>query len=219
MAIAAASRSLFDLPNTRNQSGWQWHYDLANTYRYYTLYQLLGQRWDVILPPFSKLFTLRPYSSDHPWSQAEMGPLFQLLLCLCHAFATRGHWINMRPCWRVGAEGLLRGVCPLPLMNTLGRLETRCGVLSYTSSGLPLESMTLRCFPNPLGFYLGCVFHAMEKKNGKSMLFCIVQSSVCLFMMGSLLGSPLKRNCERNQTGKGGTMLSIRSITGSAQAQ
>lgn len=113
--------------------------------------------------------------------------------------------------------------CLLPLLKTLGKLETGWSVLSSTSRGLPLKAMSSLDVFHPFGilsFYIwGASFMLWGRKTGKSLLFCIVQSSMCLFMMGSLLESPFKRNCERNQTGKGGTMISIRSITGNAQTQ
>ena len=58
--------------------------------------------------------------------------------------------------------------CLLPLMKTLGKLETGWGVLSCNSSGLPLQAMTLRCFPSlwdSFILYLGCIFYAVGEAN------------------------------------------------------
>lgn len=127
------------------------------------------------------------------------------------------------------ARNGMGGLCghtplPSPTYENSGKAGNWMGVgLSYSSGGLTLEGMTFLDDFHPFGilsFYIwGEFFIPLGRKTGKSMLFCIVQSSMCLFMMGSLLGSPFKRNCERNQTGKGGTIISIRSITGNAQTQ
>lgn len=146
---------------------------------------------------------------------------------LCHRFATRGHWINVRPCWRAGEGVLLGGSisphhCLLPFTKSWKVWELVCRVPSYTGGGCHLRLTFLDGFHlfGILSSYIWGAFLILQGMiTGKSVLFCIVQSSMCLFMMGSLLGSSFKSNCERNQTGKGGTMISVRSIRGNAQTQ
>lgn len=80
----------------------------------------------------------------------------------------------MRPCWRAGAGVLLGGCvspqpCLLPLMKSLGKLETGWRVLSCTSNGLLLEAMIFLDVFQPFGFlsfYIwGAFFYAVRVEN------------------------------------------------------
>lgn len=182
-------------------------------------------------PPSPKIFNPRLYPADCHEARQGGVPIFHC----CHACATdlpledtestRDLSGGLEQECRRGAEG--HSMSPhqyfLPLTKTLGKLETGLWGTELLWWWLPLEAMTFLDVFHPFGilsFYIwGALLILQGMRTGKSVLFCIVQSLMCLFMMGYLLGSPFKRNCERNQTGKGRTMTSIRSITGRAQTQ
>lgn len=101
-------------------------------------------------------------SSWFSWSQAE-GPHVSLLSCVRCRFATRGHWINMRPC-RGLKWGALLGLgwggsvgthhCFPPLMKTLGKLEAGWGWVSATPVVVCHSSVWLSWMISiPLGFF------------------------------------------------------------------
>lgn len=91
------------------------------------------------------------------------GPHVPLLSCVSCRFATRGHWINMRPCWGL-KWGVLLGMgwggsvgshhCLLPLMKTLGKLETGRGWVSATPEVVCHSRAWLSWMISiPLGFF------------------------------------------------------------------